>query len=229
MSFQLKTVQTKDGLSITYADLKAALDVQEEEFAAKGLHIPSPAEKAYLMMHFEEKLFLGWSRTNMDVFYDDRDGRRVILAKRSPISQLFLSDMVNAHSQKREFTIPNDKREQVYSKIDTMLGDGSAFSTSHGHHAINTMRFGKSELTEFIFSDPSLGINAADYGKWLQNTHGRDKQFIWFDEIEHASGRGPFLKRLEFMDNKSGFLLGAYATPSSLPNNALGVSFEKNA
>ena len=229
INLQPQVAQTKDGLYVvTYASLNAPLNVQEAAFAAHGLHTASPAELGYLRAGVENSPFTPYSRTDMDVFYDDRGGGKVVLARDRAISKLFLSDLVNAHRKDKELIIPKDQRELVYATIDAMLENGRALATGHGVHRIDTSRFGEDGLTEIMFSDPSLGIHAADYGAWLNN-QGRDTQSLFFDSKDYAkSQKGPYLNRLRVFGPGSGFDAGDGRYLGD-DGSAFGVRLEKTA
>src|SRR3989338_443670 len=141
INLQPQVAQTKDGLyAVTYASLVAPLNVQEAAFAAHDLHTVSPAELGYLRANIRDSPFMPYSRTDMDIFYDSRDGGKVVLARGRALGQLFLSDLVNAHRKGKEFIIPENERELVYGTVDAMLKNGRAFATKHGEHTIDASR-----------------------------------------------------------------------------------------
>src|SRR3989338_5575547 len=77
--------------------------------------------------------FKPYSRTNADVFYDDRDNGQVVIVPDSAISkQVGTANLVNAHRQGRDYTIPENQRDVVYDMIDEMLESGTALVVPHG-------------------------------------------------------------------------------------------------
>lgn len=226
---QLQEARTRDGLyTVTYAFSQGPLDVQELAFAANGLHILSPAEKGFLIAGVNDSPFTPYSRTNMDVFYDKRDQGKVVLARGKPISQLFLSDLVDAHRNGREFVVPKEMRDYVYDAIDTMLNNGMAFATTHGTHTTPTDRLGEEGVTSFMYSDPLLGIKAEEFGAWLAER--RKVHTISFDSLGYATRQsGPYVNRLRLCGPGGGF--GAVGVNRNLYGNvgAFGVLIKKTA
>ena len=197
MALQLQQTQTRDGLyAVTYASFQAPLHIQELEFAANGLHTISPAEKGLLMAGIDDSPFTPYSRTNMDIIYDKRGDGRVVLARDRAISQLFLSDLIAAHGSGREFVVPENLRDNVYDAVDTMLRNGRAFATGHETHTISTDRFRKEGITNFMYSDSSLDIDAGEFGAWLAENQ-RNTHTVVFDSAEYAARQsGPYINRL---------------------------------
>ena len=230
INLQPQVAQTEDGLyAVTYARISAPLNVQEAAFAAHGLHTVSPTELGYIRAGIEDSPFMRYSRTSMDVFYDNGDGGRVVLAGDRAISQLFLSDLVTAHRKGKELIIPQDQRERVYATIDVMLQNGRAFATGHEEHSIPTSGLGEDGITDIMFSDPSLGIRAADYGAWLKG-QGRSTQRIFFDGADYAkSQKGPYLNRLRLGGPGDGFVAVGGSRDLGLHYGAFGVRIEKAA
>jgi hypothetical protein len=195
----LRTVETED-VSISYRELRGPLDALEKGCVTHGLEMVSPAILGYvrdiaLLSHsnaFNLAPFMFFCKTNMDVFYDDRDDGQVVLIRDAVLSRLFLHDAIEAHKKEKEFVIPKNKRESVYETVDSMLENGRAFATIHGTHKI-----GENDLTNFIFSDDSLGISGADYDKWIKDRRMETQPPILFHTEDYAkSQRGPYLGRL---------------------------------
>ncbi|MBI2548010.1 hypothetical protein HYW21_01535 [Candidatus Woesearchaeota archaeon] len=229
INHEMDVNKTQVGLyTVTYALSQRPLDVQELAFAAKGLHTISPAEKGLLMIGVDDSPFTPYSRTDMDVIYDKRAKDRVVLARGKPISQLFLSDLVDAHKHGREFVVPKEMRDDVYDAIDTMLNNGMAFATTHGTHETPANRLGEEGITNFMYSDPSLGIKAGDFGAWLAER--RDVHNAFFDSQEYARQLGPYINRLRLFSPGGDFLAGGGCGRDLYSGDgAFGVRFEKTA
>jgi hypothetical protein len=227
-NLELKEVRTRDGLYVvTYGHLKRPVDVQVLTFAANGLDTISPAEKGMLMAGIDKSPFTLDSMTSMDVFYDKRDGGKVVLARGMPISQLFLSDLVAAHRQGREFVVPEDMRCNVYDAIDTMLKKGSAFAANYGTLTTPANRLGEEGVTNFIYSDPSLGIAAKTFGDWLAEQ--RSYHFTVFDSEGYAARQlGPYITLLGLGSPKGDFSAGGEGKILAGVVGAFGVLIKKS-
>lgn len=229
MQLELKEAKTRDGLyTVTYAYLQRPADVQDLSFAANGLDTISPAIKGMLMAGVDNSPFTPYSRTDMDVFNDDRDGGKVVLARGKPISQLFLSDIVGAHRNRREFVIPENMRETVYGAVDTMLVNGGAFATDYGTHETPSARLGEEGFTNFMYSDPSLGIVAQTFGDWLAER--RDTHTTFLDSLDYAkSQQGPYLTRLRLYGPGNVFYANGSLRILDFNLGAFGVLIKRSA
>ncbi|MFH1053602.1 MAG: hypothetical protein V1740_04275 [Candidatus Woesearchaeota archaeon] len=226
---QLKEARTRDGLFIvTYTYVQGPADVQDLAFAAAGLDTISPAVKGMLMAGVDDNIFTPYSRTDIDVFYDDRGSGRVVLARGKPISQLFLSDMVDAHKHGREFVIPENMRDAVYDATDTMLGNGKAVAVDYGTHQTLSSRLGNEGLTSFMYGDPSLGIDAQTFGDWLAEQ--RDTHTTIFDGKEYAARqKGPYLTRLRLCGPDLDFFAVGNNMNLDYSGSAFGVLIKRSA
>lgn len=228
LEVQIET--TKAGLfTVTYAYKQAPLDVQEAAFAVDGLNMVSPAELCSLRANQPEGVaaFSPYSRTDADVFYDDRDNPQAVIIPDGAISaQTGLCTLVEAHRAGNEYVIPLSQRELIYDLVDAMLKVGVAFVAPHGRTYVKTSEFGQTELTNKLFSDENLGINAEGYGDWLQS-QGRDVQSFYLEGKDYArSQKGPHLNRLRAFGPDGGFSIGGDDRVLDGDNGAFGVFFK---
>ena len=212
--------------TVTYAREEAPLDVQEAAFAAKGLEIVSPAQLGFLRTKGRKGTFNLYSRTNADVFYDDRTNQVVIVPDGAISKIVGVSSLVGAHRQDREYIIPKNQRDTVYATVDEMLKNSIAFTANHGTTNVQTSEFGKNDLTSRLFSDKRLGFEAQEYGDWLKK-QGRASQLMFFDIADYAkSQKGPYLNRLRVFGPVSEFDVIGYRDLGN-DGGAFGVHFEK--
>ena len=168
-NLEMQLNKTNTGLyTVTYGYKEAPLDVQEAAFAANGLEIVSPAQLGFLRAKESKGTFKPYSRTNSDVFYDDRTDNVVIVPDGDISKILIVSNLVEAHRQDKEYVIPENKKDLVYAMVDEMIKKGTAFVAPHGETEVKTSEFGKNDLTSKLFSDKRLGIEAQEYGDWLK-------------------------------------------------------------
>ena len=215
--------------TVTYGRKEASLDVQEAAFAANGLGIISPAQLGFLRAK-DSDIFSSYSRTNADVFYDDRDRSRVVIVPDSAISKLVdTANLVNAHRRK-EYVIPPDQRDLVYAMVDEMIKSDIAFTAPNEQTTVQpTSEFGKSDLTSRLFSDKILRIEAQEYGDWLQS-QGRNVTAFFMDGENYSKDqRGPYLNRLRVYGRDHDFNVGGYGRSLGDDGGAFGVRFEKTA
>ncbi|MBS3122637.1 hypothetical protein J4434_07180 [Candidatus Woesearchaeota archaeon] len=230
INLEMQVNKTQAGLyTIAYVRKEAPLDVQEAAFAVHGLHTVSPAQLGFLRAQEPKGTFNPYSRTNADVFYDDRTNQVVIVPNEAISKQISITNLVNAHRQCKEYIIPQDQRDLVYAMVDEMLRKGTAFTASHGEIDIPISEFGQVELTSSLFSDGNLGIKAQDYGDW-QKEQGRASQSMYFDGANYAkSQKGPYLNRLRVCGPDVGFGVVGNGRLLDCDSGAFGVRFEKTA
>ncbi|HLC60628.1 MAG TPA: hypothetical protein VJJ52_04310 [Candidatus Nanoarchaeia archaeon] len=230
-NLEMQVNKTNAGLyTVTYGRKEAPLNVQEASFASNKLGMISPAQLGFLRANAENaNEFSPYSRTNADVFYDDKNNKVVIVPDGAISKQVGIADLVDAHREGKEYVIPKNQRDLVYAMVDEMLKKGTAFTAKHGQTDIPVSEFGQTELTSRLFSDESLGINAQDYGNWLKK-QGRSTQSMFFDNEGYTkSQKGPYTNRLRVGGPDFVFLVVGYLR--YLVNNfgAFGVRFEKTA
>ena len=226
-NLEMQVNKTQAGLyTVTYGRKEAPLDVQESAFAVNGLAMVSPSQLGFLRAQGGTGTFMPYSRTNADVFCDDRHNQVVIVPDEAISKLVGIDSLVDAHRQGKEYVIPKNQRDLVYAMVDKMLENGRAFATKYGDHSIDTSRFGEDGLTDIMFSDPSLGISAADYGAWLKD-QGRGTQSIFFDGKEYATKQvGPYLNRLRVHGPDGVFYAVGFRYLGNY-DGAFGVRFEK--
>ena len=216
--------------TVTYGRKEAPLDVQEAAFAANGIEIVSPAQLGFLRTNESQGIFKPYCRTGSDVFYDDRDGGKVVIVPDGAISKIVgIVNIVDAHRQYKEYAIPKNQKDLVYAMVDEMLKSGIAFIAPDGRTYIPTSEFGKNDLTSRVFSDKGLGIEAQEYGDWLQS-QGRNANTFFMDGKDYSRAqKAPYLNRLRVYGPGNGF--GVYGNGRGLNSNngAFGVRFEKAA
>ncbi|HLC96315.1 MAG TPA: hypothetical protein VJH97_03270 [Candidatus Nanoarchaeia archaeon] len=220
MALQLRQTQTRDGkYAVTYAYsqrqldplayIQDHLDAQELEFAAHGLHTISPAEKGLLMAGIDDSPFTSSSTTDMDIFYDPRDYNKVVLARGRAISQVIqsaLSELREYNRYGKEFSVPQSIRGIVYDAVDTMLHNGRAFATRYERiHKVSTYQFGEDGITNFMYGDQSLDIDADKFGAWLAEKEMRTHTIVFESILYVLHQSRPFVKRLRLLGSRSGF------------------------
>ena len=170
MNLEMQVNKTQAGIyTVTYGYKVAPLDVQEMSFAAKGLDLVSPARLGFLKAK-DSGIFNPYSRTNADVIYDDRKDGQVVIVPDGAISTIVgIFNLVDAHRKGTEYIIPKHQKGWVYAMVDEMLKNGIAFTVPHGLTQVSTSQFGNTDLTSRLFSNHSLGIEAQEYGDWLQS------------------------------------------------------------
>ena len=234
---KVKINKTRAGVySVTYSKVEAPLNLQQEAFADHGLRMISPAQLGFVRAsQLTSQLggvisFNGYSRTNADVFYDDRDDSKVIVVPDDALSKQLTSELVYCHKRNRECIIPESKREQFYNAVDTMLKSDTAFEAPHGITKISTSAFGQDKLASRLFSDESLEIKAQDYGEWLKSW-GLKEQVFYFDDKDYAQSKeSAYLDKLFFhegYDRGTGFSVRGNWRDLANFMSALGVRFEK--
>ena len=174
--------------------------------------------------------FKPYSRTNADVFYDDRDNGQVVIVPDSAISkQVGTANLVNAHRQGRDYTIPENQRDVVYDMIDEMLESGTALVVPHGQTKVQTSEYGKNDLTSRLFSGKRLGIKAQEYGDWQKN-QGRNVNTFYMNEKLHSQAqKAPYLNRLCVYSPDGAFDVYGNGRLLDINIGAFGVRFEKTA
>ncbi|MBI2549502.1 hypothetical protein HYW21_09240 [Candidatus Woesearchaeota archaeon] len=230
-NLEMKVSKTQAGLyTVTYGYKEAPLDVQEAAFAVHGMHMVSPAELGFLRVQGPKDTFNPYSRTNADVFYDDRTNQVVIVPDGAISNLVGIPNLVEAHKQGRECVLPNNQRDSVYGIVDEMLGKGTAFTANHGQTDILVSEFGQFELTSRLFSDESLRIKAQDYGDWLKE-QGRGSQSMVFGNKDYAKFQGgPYVNRLRVFGPDFGVNVdGDVRFLDCNDGGAFGVRFEKTA
>ena len=215
--------------TVTYGYKEAPLDVQEAAFAANGLSLISPAELGFLRTNESQGIFKPYSRTGADVLYDDRTDKVVVVPDGAISKIVSTANLVDAHRENREYVIPQNQRERVYARVDEMLKSGIAFIAPDGKTTVLASEFGKNDLTSRLFSDKILGIEAQEYGDWLQS-QGRNANTFFMDDKDYSRAqKAPYLNRLRVYGPGNGF--GVYGNGRGLNSNngAFGVRFEKAA
>ncbi len=229
-NLEMQVNKTQAGLfTVTYGCKKAPLDVQEATFAANGLGIISPAQDAFLRVKEGNGTFEPYSRTNADVLYDYRTNQ-VVIVPDSAISKLVgTANLVNANRQDREYVIPKNQRDLVYAMVDEMIRRDIAFTAPDGQTTVQTSEFGKNDLTSRLFFDKILGIEAQEYGDWLQS-QGRNVNTFFMDGKGYSKAKkGPYLNRLRVCGPGGGFSVDGYLRGLGSDLGAFGVRFEKAA
>ena len=230
-NLEMQVNKTNAGLyTVTYGYKEAPLDEQEAAFAANGLGIVSPAQLGFLRAKERKGTFKPYSRTGADVFYDDRTDKIVVVPDGAISKLVGTANLVDAHRQDREYVIPKNQRDLVYAMVDEMLKRGIAFVAPHGQTEVQTLEFGETDLTSRLFSDKGLGIEAYEYGDWLQS-QGKNASTFFMNEKDYSSRaqKAPYLNRLRVYGPGNGF--GVYGNGRGLNSNngAFGVRFEKAA
>ena len=224
----MKVNKTPAGLyTITYARKEAQLDVQEAAFATKGLEIVSPAQLGFLRTKGRKGTFNLYSRTNADVFYDDRTNQVVIVPDGAISKIVGVSSLVGAHMQNSDYIIPENQRDTIYAMVDEMLKNGTAFVAPHGQTAVQTSEFGKNNLTSRLFSDKRLGFEAQEYGDWLQSQGRNPNTFFMNDKNYSQAQKAPYLNRLRVYGPDFGFIVVGDGRILDGNAGAFGVRFEK--
>jgi len=222
--------KTHAGLyTVTYGYRKSPLDVQEAAFAANGLGMISPAELGFLRAQEGGDTFKPYSRTNADVFYDDRTNQVVIVPDGAISKLVGIANLVDAHRQDREYVIPKNQRDLVYAMVDGMLNNGIAFIAPDGHTEVQTSKFGINDLTSRMFSDKGLGIEAQVYGDYLKS-QGRTVNHFFMDETKYSQAQKvPYLSRVRVFGPDGVFGVDGGSRSLGLNGGAFGVRFEKTA
>lgn len=251
MSIDLKldVRRTRAGIyQVTFAYLKAPLDVREAAFGVHGLHMVSPAELGFLRATQPEGVttFSQPSTTNTDIWYDDRDQChdrdqcQVVVVPDGAISKYVgIANLVQAHARGTECIVnDNHQKDVVYAMVDRMLEDGNAFTVNHDTTKIQTSEFSGDDLTFRLFSDARLGIQAHMYGDWLKQ-NGQTVQYFVVDSVSETDAEGhsmtrtrngPYLNRMCVMGEEcSRFLVGSSYRTLHYRNGAFGVRFERIA
>ena len=229
-NLEMQVEKTQAGLyTVIHGCKEAPLDVQEAAFALNELGTVSPAQLGFLRAQEGTDTFKPYSRTNADVFYDDRPDKFVIVPNKEISKLVGVANLVAAHKKGKEYVIldSENQRELVYAMVDEMIKKGTAFTAHHGQTHVQTSEFGQTELTSKLFSDEKLGIRAQAYGDWLKEQR-RNSQSMFFDNRDYAkSQRGPYLNRLRVFGPDGGFGVGYGVLDYDL--GAFGVRFEKTA
>ena len=169
-NLEMQVNKTNVGLyTVTYGYKEAPLNEQEAAFAVNNLDIVSPPQFGFLRAKEGKGTFKPDSRTNADVFYDDRADTIVVVPDGAISKLVGTANLVDAHRQGIEYIIPKNQRDLAYAMVDEMLKNSIAFIVPHWLTAVQTSEFGKSDLTSRLFSDKRLGIEAQEYGDWLQS------------------------------------------------------------
>jgi hypothetical protein len=229
-NLEIQVNKTQAGLyTVTYGRKEAPLDVQEAAFAANGLNLVSPTQDAFLRVKESQGIFKPYSRTSADVFYDDRNNHAVIVPGGAISRLVGTANLVDAHRQGREYAIPKSQRDLVYAMVDEMLENGIAFVAPGGQTAVETSQFGKNDLTSRLFSDKSLGIEAQEYGDWLQSQGGKVNTFFMDGEDYSKAQKAPYLNKLRVYGPVNDFDVYGSKRNLDIDNGAFGVRFEKTA
>lgn len=227
-NLEMKVNRTQAGLYIvTYGYKEASLDVQEAAFVAKGLGIVSPAQLGFLRAKEGKGTFNPYSRTDADVFYDDRTNQVIIVPDEAISMLVGIANLVNAHRKNKEYVIPKNQRDLVYAMVDEMLKSGMAFTAPYGQTQVPTSEFGRDDLTSRLFSDKGLGIEAQGYGDWLQSQGRNAITFFMNDKGYSQAQKGPYVNRLRVFGPGSFNVEGARYLV--VDDGAFGVSFKKTA
>ena len=113
--------------------------------------------------------------------------------------------------------------------VDEMLKSGIAFVAPHGRTGVQTSEFGKNDLISRLFSDKDLGIEAQEYGDWLQS-QGRNVNTFLINEKKYSQAqKTPYLKRLRVFGPGNVFVVVGGSGGLYDYNGAFGVRFEKTA
>ena len=229
-NLEIQVNKTQAGLyTVTYGYKEAPLNIQEAAFANNGLGMVSPAQLGFLRTQKDDGTFKLYSRTNADVFYDDRHDRFVIVPDEAISKQVGIANIVAAHRGRKEYIIPEDLRGDIYDMVKGMLEKGTAFAAKHGQTLVETSRFGEDDLASRLFSDERLGIKAQDYGDWLKEQK-RNSQSMFFDSKDYAkSQKAPYLNRLRVFGPAVDFDVIGLIRDLDYGIGAFGVRFEKTA
>lgn len=203
----------------------------EETFGKRNLDFISPAQMGFLRANdFVPDLSetMGSSITNTDIFYDGGD--RIILVPDGALTKLTgLAGLVKAHKQRKEYVVPENQRGVVSSLIEKMSGEGTAFSAPYGTTSVETSELALNGLTSRLFSDERLGIEAEEYGHWLDR-NGITHLKVNFGDKDYAiSQGGPFVNRLRDLGDPWKFEIRGYGNQILPGCGAYGVRFEKIA
>ena len=229
-NLEMQVNRTNAGLyTVTYGLKEAPLDVQEAAFAANGIEIFSPAQLGFLRAKEGKGTFKPYSRTGADVLYDDRNNQ-VVVVPDGAISRLVgIANLIDAHRQGIEYAIPKNQRDLVYAMVDEMLKSGIAFVAPHGQTGVQTSEFGKNDLTSRLFFDKGLGIEAQEYGDWLQS-QGRNVNTFFMDRKDYSQAqKAPYLNRLRVFGPDGGFVVDGIIRVLDYGLGAFGGRFEKPA
>ena len=143
-NLEMQVSKTQVGIYVvTYGYKEAPLNVQEAAFALNQLGIVSPAQLGFLRAQGpKDNTFNPYSRTNADVFYDDRTNQVVIVPDEAISKLVGIDNLVDAHRQGKEYVIPKNQRDLVYAMADEMLRKDAAFTANHGKIDIPVSVFG---------------------------------------------------------------------------------------
>lgn len=228
-NLELQVNKTNTGIyTVTYSYNKAPLEVQEAAFADNALEMVSPAQLGFLRAK-GNGIFNPYSRTNADVLYDGRANQAVIVPGRAISKLVGTANLVDAHRQFKEYNIPENQRELVYAVADEMLKSGIAFIAPDGPTEIRTSEFGKNDLASRLFSDTSLGIEAQEYGDWLQSQGRAVISFLMDGKDYSRAQKAPYLNRLRVFGPDLDFGVYGYGRSLYINSGAFGVRFEKTA
>lgn len=229
-TLEMQINKTNVGLyTITYGRKRATLNEQEAAFAANSLEIVSPAQLGFLRAKKSQGTFKPYSRTNADILYDDRTNQVVIVPDRAISKLIGTANLVDAHRQGKEYHIPKNQRDLVYAMVDEMLKNGAAFTASDGLTPVATSDFGKNDLTSRLFSDKRLGIEAQEYGDWLQSQGKNLNNFYMNGKDYSRVQKNPYLNRLRVFGPGNDFGVGGDFRSLDDDSGAFGVRFEKTA
>jgi len=229
-NLEMQVSKIQAGLwTVTYGRKAEALDIQEAAFVANDLDIVSPALLGFLRTKESQGIFNLYSRTSSDVLYDDRTDVVVVVPDGSISRIVGGANLVDAHRRDREYVIPKNQRDLVYAMVDEMLKNGIAFIAPDGQTRVKTSEFEINDLTSRLFSNKRLGIEAQEYGNWVQSK-GINTNIIFMDEKDYSRGQnGPYLNRLRVYGSDGDFDVFGDSRNLGSHYGAFGVRFKKTA
>lgn len=213
---------------VNYAYVGSSLDNQQAAFDLSNLSLVSPAQLSFMRKgQSKGHSFLNYSRTNMDVFYDPNTSK-IVLIKNGPLGNRFIKELVSAHSNGNEAVISKGKeRDFAYAVIESAKNNNAALVVEPGNKSIDTKDFGINDLTDFLFTDVSIGAKAQDYGDYINDVFDRKAVTAYFDDSSYMkSQKGPYLNKIRARGPDYDFNFNGYFRNLNYNNGAFGVRFE---
>lgn len=230
MDYELKIQEktTSDNrFDVRFGYKNAPLNVQTIAFTGEGLAVPSPAVKGYLFRVLGDSI-RDYSRTDMDVV-TIQDGR-IFLVKNHLISDLYggIENIVAAHAKGDPFFIDIAKKDagfkQLMATLEFYVSKGLGYMIDAGTKTLKTNEFNKG-ISQFIFGDDHLRINAVDYGNMIHNKFNRYEITAYFDEKETVVNcKAPTLNKLRVGGPGLDFSIGGNGRLLDNDLGAFGVS-----
>ena len=224
MSLQLHTRRTDSGLyKATFAWLEVPFDVQEAAFIANRLDIVSPAELGFLRANVGDNTFNQYSSTRGRSIHDNRDdGRGFVVFPEGLGTLVGTADIVAARRNNKKYGIPKGQEDLFYDIIDTAIRNGNAVRVGYDKTDVPTNKFGEEEVTSLLYTEPSLGASAQDYGNHIAGK-GIEVQSFFFDGKDYAMKNGLYVTVLRLSDSGGGFDVGGNNWGLELGLCAFGV------